>query len=78
MTHQLDRKPAPRLEHVRVDDAMNAGVVTCAADTPLRDVAWLMVEHHSQCVAVPDSEGTGMPPWRLLACGGPVRLGWHP
>jgi hypothetical protein len=41
VTHQLDRKPAPSLEHVRVADAMNAGVVTCAADAPLRDVAWL-------------------------------------
>ena len=55
MTSQLDRKRAPRLEHVRVADAMHAGVVTCAADTPLRDVAWLMIEHHSQCVAVPAS-----------------------
>ena len=46
---------------------MNAGVVTCAADTPLRDVAWLMVEHRSQCVAVPASEGTGTPAWRLVS-----------
>jgi signal-transduction protein with cAMP-binding, CBS, and nucleotidyltransferase domain len=67
VTHQLDRKPAPSLEHVRVADAMNAGVVTCAADAPLRDVAWLMVEHQSRCVAVPASEGTGTPPWRLVS-----------
>ena len=67
MTSQLDRKRAPRLEHVRVADAMHAGVVTCAADTPLRDVAWLMIEHRSQCVAVPASEGTGMAPWRLVS-----------
>jgi CBS domain-containing protein len=67
VTSQLDRKHAPRLEHVRVVEAMHAGVVTCAADTPLRDVAWLMVEHRSQCVAVPASEGTGMPPWRLVS-----------
>jgi len=67
VTSQLDRKRAPRLEHVRVADAMQAGVVTCAADTPVRDVAWLMIEHHSQCVAVPASEGTGMAPWRLLS-----------
>jgi CBS domain-containing protein len=67
LTHQLDRKPAPRLEHVRVADAMAAGAVTCAADAPLRDVAWLMVEHHSRCVAVPASEGTGTPAWRLVS-----------
>jgi hypothetical protein len=39
VTHQLDRKGAPRIERVRVGDAKNAGGVTCASDTPLGDAA---------------------------------------
>lgn len=62
-----DRRHAPRLEHVRVSDAMHAGVVTCAADTPLRDVARMMVEHHIHCVVVPDIVGTGPLAWGIVS-----------
>jgi CBS domain-containing protein len=55
------------LDHVRVSDAMHAGVVTCAADTPLRDVARMMAEHHIHCVAVPDIEGTGALAWGIVS-----------
>jgi CBS domain-containing protein len=63
----VNRPHAPRLEHVRVADAMHAGVVTCAADTPLRDVARIMVEHHIHCVAIPDIEGKGLAAWGIVS-----------
>jgi CBS domain-containing protein len=62
-----DRRHVPRLDHVRVGDAMHAGVVTCTADTPLRDVARMMVEHHIHCVAVDNLEGTGIPTWGIVS-----------
>lgn len=62
-----DRPHAPRLSHVRVSDAMHAGVVTCAADTPLRDVARMMAEHRIHCVAVPDIEGTEALAWGIVS-----------
>jgi CBS domain-containing protein len=62
-----DRRHAPRLDHVRVSDAMHAGVVTCAADTPVRDVARMMVEHHIHCVAIHDIERTGIPTWGIVS-----------
>ncbi len=62
-----DRRHAPRLEHVRVADAMHAGVVTCGAETPLRDVARMMVEHRIHCVAVPDVEGKGIAAWGIVS-----------
>jgi len=61
-----DRRHAPRLDHVRVADAMHAGVVTCAADTPLRDVARILAEHRIHCVAVPDIEGKGLAAWGVV------------
>ena len=67
----VDRPPegrhAPRLDHVRVADAMHAGVVTCAADTPLRVVARMLAEHRIHCVAVPDIEGTGTSTWAIVS-----------
>jgi CBS domain-containing protein len=62
-----ERRHAPRLDHVRVADAMHAGVVTCPADTPLRDVARMLVEHRIHCVAVPDIAGTGISTWAILS-----------
>jgi CBS domain-containing protein len=46
---------------------MHAGVVTCAADTPLRDVARMMAEHRIHCVAVPDIEGTEAVAWGIVS-----------
>ena len=62
-----ERRHAPRLDHVRVADAMHAGVVTCAADTPLRVVARMLAEHRIHCVAVPDIEGTGTSTWAIVS-----------
>jgi CBS domain-containing protein len=62
-----DHRHAPRLEHVRVSDVMHAGVVTCAAETPLRVVARMLVEHRIHCVAVPDLEGKGLAAWGIVS-----------
>ena len=40
----------------RVEDAMHLGVVTCAADAPLTDVAALMAGHRIHAVVVDRSE----------------------
>jgi CBS domain-containing protein len=57
------RRHAPRLAHVRVADVMHAGVVTCAPETPLREVARIMVEHRIHCLAV--SEGAAA--WSIVS-----------
>jgi len=62
-----DRWHAPCLGHVRVADAMHAGVVTCTSDTPLRDVARMLVEHRLRCVAVPVVEGTRISTWAIAS-----------
>jgi CBS domain-containing protein len=62
-----DRRHAPRLEHVRVADVMHAGVVTCATETPLRDVARMMAEHHIHCVAVTELDGASVPAWGIVS-----------
>lgn len=62
-----ERGHAPRLEHVRVADAMHAGVVTCTRDAPLRDLARMLVEHRIHCVAIPVIEGTGISTWAIVS-----------
>lgn len=62
-----DRWHAPCLGRVRVPDTMHAGVVACSSDTPLRDVARMLVEHRLHCVAVPVIEGTGISTWAIVS-----------
>jgi len=42
----------PSLDHATVADAMHPGVLACAPDAPLADVARMMASHHVHCVAV--------------------------
>jgi CBS domain-containing protein len=63
--HPLGSRRAPRLERVRVADAMHPGVMTCVAETPLRDVARMMVTHRIHCVAVPGD--SGMASWSIVS-----------
>jgi CBS domain-containing protein len=58
---------APRLEHVRVADVMHAGVMTCAAETVLRDVAGTMATHRIHCVAVPAGPGGAVEAWGIVS-----------
>jgi CBS domain-containing protein len=61
-----DRRHAPRLEHVHVADVMHAGIVTCAPDTPLREVARIMGERRIHCVAVADT-AQGVSAWSIVS-----------
>jgi CBS domain-containing protein len=61
-----DRRHAPHLDHVRVADAMHAGVGTCSADTSPRDVARILPERRIHCVAVPEIEGAGLAAWGVV------------
>jgi CBS domain-containing protein len=45
------------LDHVRVRDCMHSGIVSCAPDTPVGDVAWLMGHHQVHVIAVADRAG---------------------
>lgn len=45
--------------HIRVHDAMHAGIVTCDAETSMRGVARLMAERRVHAVAVADPSQRG-------------------
>jgi CBS domain-containing protein len=42
----------PTLSHIRVSDCMHHGILSCAADAPLGEVAAIMARHHVHAVAV--------------------------
>jgi CBS domain-containing protein len=42
----------PDLEHIRVHDCMRVGILSCAADAPLGEVAGLMAKHRVHAAAV--------------------------
>jgi CBS domain-containing protein len=60
----------PALERATVVDAMHPGILTCAPDTPLVEVARLMSIHRVHCVAVAgvmhDANGESLV-WRILS-----------
>ncbi|MBV8217009.1 MAG: CBS domain-containing protein [Solirubrobacterales bacterium] len=43
---------SPALKHVRVRDCMHPGVLTCASDDSLRDVATIMAKHRVHAVVI--------------------------
>ena len=47
----------PRLTHVRVRDCMHHGLVSCAGDAPLGEVAALMAKHRVHAVALTGDDG---------------------
>lgn len=49
----------PSFRHARVSDAMRRGVITCAPDTSMRDVARMMVTDHIHAVVVRGVKGSG-------------------
>jgi CBS domain-containing protein len=51
---------SPELEHIRVGDCMHQGILSCAEDAPLGEVAGVMAKHHVHAVAVA-SPGSGRP-----------------
>jgi CBS domain-containing protein len=59
---------APRLEHARVQDAMHPGVLSCAPETPLRDVARILARRHIHCLVVAgDRERGGSATWGVVS-----------
>jgi CBS domain-containing protein len=57
---QENRRLMPELEHVRVHDAMHHGILGCAPDAPLGEVAGIMARHRVHAVAI--ANGDGMQP----------------
>jgi CBS domain-containing protein len=55
MTDQRLRTPV--LAHIRVRDCMHYGLLSCACDTPLGEVAALMAKHRVHAVAVNAPDG---------------------
>ena len=51
------RTPAPALAGLCVRDCMHAGVLTCAADDSLRDVAAIMASHRVHAVVITSHTG---------------------
>jgi CBS domain-containing protein len=58
---------APRLAHVHVSDAMHRGVLSCAPDAPLGEVARIMAEHRVHCVVVHEREMPGVSAWSVVS-----------
>jgi CBS domain-containing protein len=42
----------PELDHLRVHDAMHQGILSCAADAPLGEIATIMAKHRVHAVTV--------------------------
>jgi CBS domain-containing protein len=55
----------PSFDDAKVHDAMRLGVVTCRPQTPLKDVARIMVSYQVHSVVVDDPEA-GMNPWGII------------
>jgi CBS domain-containing protein len=55
---------SPRFENATVLDAMRVGVVSCAADTPLREAARMMATYRIHSIVVFDLEGG---PWGVAS-----------
>ncbi len=55
----------PRFEEARVYDAMRKGILSCPADTSLRDVARMMATQHIHCVVVTGARDDE--PWGLIS-----------
>jgi CBS domain-containing protein len=59
--------PRPRLAHVRVADAMHPGVLTCAPDVPLSEVARIMADHRVHCVVVEEAGADAVDSWTVVS-----------
>ncbi|MDA0164994.1 CBS domain-containing protein [Solirubrobacter ginsenosidimutans] len=54
----------PGVEHARVSDAMNTGIVACPGDAGLREMGRLMSSHHIHCLVTSLSDPTR---WALVS-----------
>jgi CBS domain-containing protein len=57
----------PAIGPARVEDVMRPGVITCAPETPLREVAGVMATKHIHTLVVTSIDRRGdTPTWRIL------------
>lgn len=63
IVHDADRD----LRLTVVADAMTPGVITCAPETPLREVARLMSERRVHCVVARDESDAGGAVWSVVS-----------
>ena len=54
-------------QQARVEVAMHRGVITCAKDTPLLDVARTMAEERVHCIVVTDDRADTAASWGVLS-----------
>jgi CBS domain-containing protein len=57
-TARRQRPVTPKLDHIRVCDAMHEGILSCPAEAPLDEVAGIMAKHHVHAVALTSGEST--------------------
>ena len=50
----------PAFEHATVGDAMRTGIISCRAETPLRQVAEMMASYHVHAIVVDALAGSGV------------------
>ena len=61
--------PLPAFERARVGDAMRHGLMSCAAELPLRAVAAMLAEHRIHCVLIsgPGLDEAGDRGWGIVS-----------
>ena len=64
MTSNTSHRP---LTDLRVGEAMNDGVLTCAREASLSEVARVMTEHSVHCIVVRNDSGDGGPFWGVVS-----------
>jgi CBS domain-containing protein len=64
---EFDHVPRVRPSAAKVADAMNWGLVRCAPDATLREVAALMADAVVHCVVVIDTPGDGASLWGIVS-----------
>ena len=57
----------PGFQEAKVYDAMRMGVISCAPDTPAREVARMMSSYHIHCVVVAEDVPSGQVPWAVVS-----------
>jgi CBS domain-containing protein len=60
--YKTSRLLGPPFEHARVADAMRAGIISCHADTSLRQIAEMMASYHVHAIVVEAAAESGAEP----------------
>ena len=71
----------PHFEHATVADAMHPGILSCAAEATLTEVARIMSTHHVHCIVVrgaAEDEADELPVWGIISDFDLLRAGLRP